>query len=207
MSIKSLSKLFVGSALALAAAAGAAMATPTTLSFTVTGVGNYSVDTTDITLSTATKTIPTAEFIGGSGATPVAFVQAGLSDGLPVSFSTLTFSTVVGADVFTLSAGDEVFSFANISSAIKVASGVNTNGSISEQFNGTVTGDISVGQIFLGQSVSLSETCTQTKIGASISCSDSVITPGLPTVTPEPASLALLGAGVLGLGMARRRRH
>ena len=59
---------------------------------------------------------------------------------------------------------------------------------------------------FLGQTASLSETCTQVTLGAVITCSESVATPGLPVKMPEPISLALIGIGLVALEFTRRRK-
>jgi hypothetical protein len=207
MPVKPFAKLFLGTAIALAAATTGALAGPVTLSFGITGLGSYLVNTTNITLSTATKTVPALELVSGT-TTATAFTEAGLATGGAATFSSLTLNTHVGPDPFTLTAGDLVFSFTTVSSVTKIAttsSSLNPPGSISEEFQGSVTQDTSVGHIFLGQSATISETCTQPTTGSSITCSDSVITPGLPVSTPEPVSLALLGVGVFGLGVARRR--
>lgn len=188
-------------ALLFALSAGGAHAT--LLSFNITGSGTYTVDTGDITAATTSKTIPATEVINGivdAGGT------SGLSGGDLATFSTLTLDTVVGPFAFTLTTGDLIFSFTSVSSVLIVPTGTTTQGSISQQFHGTVTGDTTSGSAFLGQSVSLSETCTQTGTGAAISCSESLRTPGLPTTVPEPATAALFGLGLLGLGVFRRKR-
>ena len=193
----------VGTLIAGTIAVGmASTAHATLLSFSITGSGNFTVNTGDITAATATKTIPGTELVGGT-TTPATFAVAGLVTGAPVAFSVLTLPTANGPFAFTLTAGNITASFTSVTQASKVATGATTAGSISEQFNGLITADTSVGTPFLGQTASLSETCTQTGLGAAISCSESFITPGLPVIA-EPASIGIFGLVLLGLGMARR---
>ena len=182
-------------------------ASATVLSFSITGgVGGYTVNTGDITALTATKTIPTTNTVSACAPPLTACTTAAIFGGTAATFGVFTFNTTVGPDVFSLTVGDLTFSFTLVSSAVIIPTTTTVDGSIKEQFQGTITGDTSAGATFLGQTATLSESCTQTGLGSQIACSETVQTPGLPFQTPEPMSLALVGIGLAGLGFASRRR-
>ena len=200
--MNSLSKLLV----AIVLAGAMSNASATAFSFGINLVGNASVNTGNITALTATKTInPIGSVSGCLDIDAGACALAGLAAGDPATFSTAILNTTLGPDVFTLSAGTLglIMSFTTVDKAIIVASGANSAGSISLQYEGTITSG-AVG--LLGQTVTLSQTCTQSSTGAIITCSESLITPGIPVETPEPMSLALVGMGLVALGFVRRKR-
>ena len=134
-------------AAAISAAASSASAA-TLLSFGVSGLGSYTVNTGNITAGTTTKTLAPIQLISGT-TTPASFALAGLVTGNAATFSTLTFNTTVGPDVFTLIAGLLTFTFTNVTNVSIVPTGANSNGSISQQFNGSVTGNFMIDQAWV----------------------------------------------------------
>jgi len=204
--MKSLSKLLV--AIVMIGTMGSASAT--LLSFGINLSGSVTLTPAgDIQAGTTTKTInpagTTSSCTGDAGACVAAGIPTG--GGTPATFSVSVLPTkIVAMAPFTVSTGNIVATFTNISQSTIVATTATVAGSISLQFNGTITGGSGPASIFLGQTISLSETCTQTGPGAVITCSESLRTPGLPQQTPEPMSLALVGVGLLALGFTHRRK-
>lgn len=198
--MKSFFKLLT--AIVLAGAMSSASATLVT--FGINLIGGVTLDTGNITALTSTKTINPAGTVGVCFPA-AACATAGIAIGGAATFSDGTLSTVLGPEAFTISAGGLVFSFSEVVLSTIVATTTTLSGSISLQYDGFVTTDPS-GE-FLGQTTSLSQTCTQVANFGAITCSEAVITPGIPVDTPEPMSLALVGMGLAALGFIRRKRR
>ena len=183
--------------------AGAAQALPTINgSFGFTGFGSYTATTSSVG-NTSSIAVPAFELVNTVLATYLGSPNnLGVATLNPVTLSQTSF--LVGQPInatptpvsFTVAVNSLIWNF---TSQVVSSTGA---GNLNLAMSGTLTN--SGGAFELGTAALLSLALTQSAPNATINGSWSLSTTE-PTRIPEPASFALLGAGLLGLSALRKR--
>ncbi len=195
-----------GLALGFAAASGSAGATQIAGSFGIVPVGKVTVAPgSSVGPAITSVTLPSLDIVNTAvtGNFSPDIATADFASVSPAAIPIGPLGSLVSIPTETVVVKNFTFTFTQEETTVATrTTGANPVGTVDFELLGTV---VDTSHVLVANTAAFQVAIGQIGRGV-VNLSGTIVSPAAPISTPEPASLALLGAGLIGLGISRRNR-